>query len=70
MRLERVSGVLLFIGILIMGGLLFFGFLLFALGLFVVLAFLFFGFYLYVRLKLWWARRHPPKELESPEDYF
>jgi len=52
------------------GGLFVFGFLLLAVVLIAVGLLIFLGFYIYIRLKLWWARRHPPKELESPEDYF
>ncbi len=44
---------------------LFFGFLLFAVVLIAVGLLLFIGFYAYLRLKLWWAKRHPPKA----EDY-
>ncbi|WP_457742870.1 hypothetical protein [Thermococcus sp.] len=67
---ENLKGALAFAGVLILGVLFLLGFLLFALVL-IALAFVtFLGFYIYLRLKLWWAKRHSPKELEGPEDYF
>ncbi|WP_367884269.1 hypothetical protein [Thermococcus sp. JCM 11816] len=54
---------------MIVGVVLLTGFLLFALILVVVFLVLMAGLYAYIRLKLWWYRRHPPKILEGPEDY-
>ncbi|NJE06577.1 hypothetical protein E3E36_10605 [Thermococcus sp. M36] len=70
MRLEGVKALIMFIGLMIVGGLFFFGFLLFALVFVAVVLVLFLGFYAYLRLKLWWRKKHPPKVLEGPEDYF
>jgi len=69
MRGSEVKGAIAFVLILILTGLLLFGFLLFAAVLLVAGLIVFLGFYIYIRLRLWWARRHPPKELEGPEDY-
>ncbi|MBP1912592.1 hypothetical protein [Thermococcus stetteri] len=66
---EEFKGALAFIGILILGLLFFFGFLVVGIVLILIGLLVFLGFYLYVRLKLWWVKRHPPKELEGPEDY-
>lgn len=63
---SEVKGALVFfLFLLLVGGVLFFGFLLFAVVLIAVGLLLFIGFYAYLRLKLWWAKRHPPKA----EDY-
>ena len=70
MRGEKVKSTLAFIGILVLGLLFFFGFLVVGIVLLLMGLLIFLGFYLYIRLKLWWRKRHPPKELESPEDYF
>ena len=70
MRGSEVKGAIAFVLFMIIAGLFVFGFLLFAVVLIVVGLLIFLGFYLYVRIKIWWARRHPPKELEGPEDYF
>ncbi|WP_297503738.1 hypothetical protein [Thermococcus sp.] len=70
MRGEKVKSTLAFIGILVLGLLFFFGFLVVGIVLLLIGLLIFLGFYLYIRLKLWWRKRHPPKELESPEDYF
>jgi len=70
MRGSEVKGAVAFVLFLILAGLFLFGFLLFAAVLIAVGLLVFLGFYIYIRLKLWWARRHPPKELEEPEDYF
>ncbi|WP_457751371.1 hypothetical protein [Thermococcus sp.] len=67
---ENLKGALAFVGVLILGVLFLLGFLLFALVLIALAFIVFLGFYIYLRLKLWWAKRHPPKELEGPEDYF
>lgn len=69
MRGSEVKGAVVFFLFLLLVGVLFFGFLLFAVVLIAVGLLLFIGFYAYLRLKLWWAKRHPPKELEGPEDY-
>jgi len=70
MRGSEVKGAIAFVLFMIIAGLFLFGFLLFAVVLILTGLLLFLGFYLYVRLKLWWTKRHPPKELEGPEDYF
>jgi hypothetical protein len=70
MRDREAEGAIAFILFLVIGTLFLFGFLLLAVVLIVVGLLIFLGFYIYIRLKLWWAKRHPPKELESPEDYF
>ena len=70
MRGSEVKGAIAFVLFLIIAGLFLFGFLVFAVVLIVVGLLIFLGFYLYVRIKIWWARRHPPKELEGPEDSF
>lgn len=70
MRDEELKGALAFIGISILAGLFLFGFLIVTVILILLGLFLFLGFYLYVRLKPWREKRHPPKELESPEDYW
>lgn len=67
---RELKGILVFIGFILIAGLLLLGFLLFALILAVLAALLFFGFYAYLRVKLWWRKRHPPKILEGLEDYF
>ncbi|ASJ06895.1 hypothetical protein [Thermococcus pacificus] len=69
MKGGEIKGALAFVGILILGLLFFFGFLVIALALILAGLLLFLGFYAYLRLKLWWVRKHPPKELEGPEDY-
>ncbi|ASJ08966.1 hypothetical protein A3L11_06895 [Thermococcus siculi] len=69
MRTDDLSRLIIFVGLVVLGGLFFFGFLLFALVFIAIAIVLFLGFYAYIRLKLWWRKRHPPKELESPEDY-
>ena len=70
MRGSEVKGAIAFVLFMIITGLVLFGFLLFAVVLMVVGLLIFLGFYLYVQIKIWWAKRHPPKELEGPEDYF
>ncbi|CAD5244241.1 hypothetical protein [Thermococcus camini] len=70
MRGKELKGAIAFVLFMIIAGLFVFGFLLFAVVLTLTGLLLFLGFYLYVRLRLWWAKRHPPKELEGPEDYF
>jgi len=70
MRGSKVKGTVAFVLFLILAVLFFYGFLLLAVVLIVVGLLVFIGFYVYIRLKLWWAKRHPPKELEGPEDYF
>ena len=70
MRGSEVKGAVAFVLFLILAGLFLLGFLLFAVVLIAVGLLVFLGFYVYIRLKLWWSRRHPPKELERPEDYF
>ena len=59
-----------FVLFFILAVLFFYGFLLLAVVLIAVGLLIFLGFYIYIRLKLWWAKRHPPKELERPENYF
>jgi len=70
MRGEELKSALAFLGILILAGLFLFGFLVIAVVIILVGLLVFLGFYLYLRTKLWWRKRHPPKELEGPEDYF
>ncbi|WP_297514689.1 hypothetical protein [Thermococcus sp.] len=70
MRKSEVKGTVAFVLFLILAVLFLSGFLLLAVVLIAVGLLVFIGFYVYIRLKLWWARRHPPKELEGPEDYF
>ncbi|NJE48572.1 hypothetical protein [Thermococcus sp. 9N3] len=70
MRGSEVKGAVAFVIFLALAVLFLLGFLLFAVVLIAVGLLVFIGFYIYIRLKLWWARRHPPKELERPEDYF
>ncbi|WP_367883685.1 hypothetical protein [Thermococcus peptonophilus] len=67
---NRVLSALILILLVIVGAVLLTGFLLFALMLVAVFLVLIVGLYAYIRLKLWWYRRHPPKVLEGPEDYF
>jgi len=69
-RKNEVKGAVAFVIFLALAVLFLFGFLLFAVVLIAVGLLVFLGFYVYIRLKLWWAKRHPPKELEGPEDYF
>jgi hypothetical protein len=66
---KEIKGALLFIGLILLGGLLFLGLFLFALIFVALAAIIFTGFYTYIRIKLWQAKRHPPKILEGPEDY-
>ena len=66
---REIKGTIAFVLSLILAGLLLYGFLIVAVVLVVVCLLVFIGFYAYVRLKLWWMKRHPPKELEGPEDY-
>ncbi|AHL22207.1 hypothetical protein [Thermococcus nautili] len=70
MRGSEVKGAVAFVIFLALAVLFLLGFLLFAVVLIAVGLLVFIGFYIYIRLKLWWVRRHPPKELERPEDYF
>ncbi|WP_048811049.1 hypothetical protein [Thermococcus gammatolerans] len=70
MRKNEVKGALAFVLLLILAVLFVLGFLLLAVVLIAAGLLIFLGFYIYIRLKLWWAKRHPPKELERPEDYF
>jgi uncharacterized protein (DUF58 family) len=65
----KIKGALIFIGSLILASLLFFGFLLFVLVFVALALIIFLGFYVYLRIKLWRVRRHPPKILERPGDY-
>ncbi|MCD6373466.1 MAG: hypothetical protein J7L37_08000 [Thermococcus sp.] len=69
MRGREIKGTIVFVLSLILAGLLVFGFLLLAAVLLLAGLVLFIGFYAYVRFKLWKLKRHPPKELEGPEDY-
>jgi len=64
-----VKGILAFIGLVLLSALLLFGFLVIAAVILVVTLLFLVGFYIYVRVKLWRLKRHPPKELEGPEDY-
>lgn len=70
MRGSEVKGAVAFVLFLILAVLFVLGFLLLAVVLIAAGLLVFLGFYVYIRLKLWWAKRHPPKELEGPEDYF
>lgn len=70
MRRSEVKGALAFIIFLSLAGLFFLGFLLLAVVLMAVGVLVFLSFYIYARIKLWKLKRHPPKELEEPEDYF
>ena len=70
MRKSEVKSAVAFVIFLALAVLFLFGFLLFTVVLIAVGLLVFIGFYIYIRLKLWWAGRHPPKELERPEDYF
>ncbi|GAB6135327.1 hypothetical protein [Thermococcus prieurii] len=70
MRGSEVKGAVAFVIFLALTVLFLLGFLLFAVVLIVVGLLVFLGFYVYIRLKLWWISRYPPKELERPEDYF
>lgn len=70
MESREIKGILAFIGFLLIAGLLFLGFIMFALIFIALSAVLFLGFYAYIRIKLWRLKRHPPKILEGPEDYF
>jgi len=70
MRGSEVKGAIAFVLFLIIAGLFVFGFLIVAVVLIALGLLLFIGFYAYVRIKIRWAKRHPPKELEGPEDYF
>lgn len=70
MRESEVKGTVAFVLFLILAVLFLSGFLLLAVVLIAVGLLVFIGFYIYLHLKLWWARRHPPKELEGPADYF
>lgn len=70
MRESEVKGTVAFVLFLILAVLFLSGFLLLAVVLMAVGLLVFLGFYVYIRLKLWWVRKHPPKELERPEDYF
>jgi len=69
-RKNEIKEALAFILLFILVVLFFYGFLLLAVVLIAAGLLIFLGFYIYIRLKLWWAKRHPPKELERPEDYF
>lgn len=66
---REIKGALVFIGFLLIAGLLFLGFILVALVFIALAVVLFLGFYAYIRIKLWRLKRHPPKILEGPEDY-
>ncbi|NJF25660.1 hypothetical protein [Thermococcus sp. Bubb.Bath] len=66
---NRIASALALILLVMVGTVLLTGFLLFALLLFAIFLLLIAGLYVYIRLKLWWRKRHPPKELERPEDY-
>jgi len=70
MRGKELKGAIAFVLFMIIAGLFLFGFLVVGIVLILTGLLLFLGFYLYVRIKIWWAKRHPPKELEGPEDYF
>ncbi|KUH32361.1 hypothetical protein APY94_09725 [Thermococcus celericrescens] len=70
MKGNEIKGAVAFVLFLLLAVLSLFGFLLFAVVLIAVGLLVFLGFYIYIHLKLWWTKRHPPKELESPEDYF
>jgi len=70
MRGEELKSALAFFGILTLAGLFLFGFLIIALVLILAGILFFLGLYAYIRLKFWWAKRHPPKELEGPGDYW
>ncbi|NJE61279.1 hypothetical protein [Thermococcus sp. 21S7] len=69
MRGDEIKGAAAFVLFLVLTVLSLFGFLLFAVLLIAAGILIFLGFYVYIRLKLWWAKRHPPKVLEGPEDY-
>ena len=69
MNVDEIKAFMRFIALILIGGLLFFGFLLFAVVFIVIAVLLILGAYAYIRLKLWWRRKHPPKVLEAPEDY-
>ncbi len=69
MSWENLRGAFIFVLIGILAGLFLFGFILFLAVIIAVVLLLFLGFYLYIKLKLWWRRKHPPKVLETPEDY-
>jgi disulfide bond formation protein DsbB len=60
---------LILILLVIAGAVLLTGLLLFALILMAIFLLIIAGLYVYVRLKLWWHRRHPPKILEGQDDY-
>jgi predicted membrane protein len=70
MNVEEIKAFVIFLAIILVGGLFLFGFLLFAVIFIAIAMLLFLGFYAYIRLKLWWRKKHPPKVLEGPEDYF
>jgi disulfide bond formation protein DsbB len=56
--------------LVVAGAVLLTGFLLFALILLAIFLLIIAGIYIYIRLKLWWYWRHPPKILEGQDDYF
>ena len=66
---NEVRALALFTVLALLGGFLFFGFLILALFMMAFAVIVFLGVYGYIKLKLWWRERHPPKELEGPEDY-
>lgn len=67
---SSIGGFLLFIGLMILGVIIILGFLLFAAAFLIVLVPLVIILLAWGALKGWWRKRHPPKELEGPEDYF
>ena len=67
---SSIGGFLLFIGLMILGVIIVLGFLLFAAAFLIVLVPLVVILLGWGALKGWWRKRHPPKELEGPEDYF
>ncbi|NJE03021.1 hypothetical protein [Thermococcus sp. MV11] len=67
---SSIGGFLMFIALAIIGVIIGLGLLLFAAAFLVVLVPLIVILLVVGAAKGWWKKRHPPKELESPEDYF